>query len=142
MSARCNQCGNCCENIPMNTTKKAIRALLRTGKLKTKRGLADATFIMKHWHFAGWMEVYNGLPKPGQRVYSCDMFDTETRLCTAHKDRPPVCSLYPWYGKKPEAWMLAPVPAESAKLRSCSYWFDIPKKDRPEWATPVRLRRA
>jgi Fe-S-cluster containining protein len=140
MSARCNQCGNCCENIPLSGTLESLRKALKGEP--SERTRLDATFILKHWHFSGWMKKYNGEPRTGQRVYSCDMFDQETRKCMAHKDRPPICSMYPWYGRKPEAWVLAPVATESAKHQSCSYWFDIPKKDRPEWVTPVRLRRA
>jgi Fe-S-cluster containining protein len=28
-------------------------------------------------------------------AYRCDRFDEETRLCTAHADRPPICRAYP-----------------------------------------------
>jgi Fe-S-cluster containining protein len=112
-----------------------LREVLRDGKLKGNMVL-DAKFILKHWR--AFRVKRDGKT---QWRYSCDMFDTVTRKCTAHKDRPPICSNYPWYGKKPEGWMLSPTPDESAKHVSCSYWFDIPKKDRPDWATPVRLRR-
>ncbi len=34
--------------------------------------------------------------------YSCRAFDPETRLCTAHELRPPICSGFPWYDEAPK----------------------------------------
>jgi Fe-S-cluster containining protein len=28
-------------------------------------------------------------------AYQCDRFDPQSRLCTAHDDRPPICRAYP-----------------------------------------------
>ena len=102
----------------------------------SERMLHNARFILKHWHGIrrtpkGWKTHRSAW------LFECDAFDKETRQCTAHKDRPPICSDYPWYGGSPEANRLT---GEPEKLASCSYWFDVPKADRPDWATPVRLR--
>lgn len=124
MGARCNQCGNCCERIPLNTTKTA----LRKQKPETEKGRANRSFVLAHWTWVGrWGK---------QQVYSCDAFDPVTRQCTAHDERPPICREYPWYGRSPNKEQLM---AEPEKLGSCSYWFDIPKKEWPDGIAPYRL---
>ncbi len=56
---------------------------------------ANARFIVDHWHS-------NGQPDSDRRhrLYSCDRFDPQTRLCTAHEDRPPICRGFPYYGRE------------------------------------------
>ncbi len=94
----CNRCGDCCENLRLNVTKRALRAFLveRDRWRDTPEAIeheANARFILEHWRRAGG----------GGRatVYACDAFDRATRLCTAHQDRPPICAGYPWYGEAP-----------------------------------------
>lgn len=89
----CSQCGDCCESIFLSSSKRRMRYLLANSPTEANR--QDAEFILKHWH--GGKRAKGG----GTRGWSCDAFDPDTRLCTAHATRPPVCSGYPWYGRQP-----------------------------------------
>lgn len=59
-----------------------------------ERHVQDCLFALEHWTSLGPCDWSEG---KGENA-ACDRFDTETRLCTAHDDRPPVCRDYPWYG--------------------------------------------
>jgi Fe-S-cluster containining protein len=48
----------------------------------------DLVFASAHW-------VATGETRDGMHAYQCDRFDTESRLCTAHEERPPICRAYP-----------------------------------------------
>jgi len=94
----CNRCGDCCENMPLNVTKKQLRRYLATeatrpGGPRNVDHEANARFILTHWHRSGGGGTATR--------YSCDAFDPLTRLCTAHEERPPICQGYPWYGRTP-----------------------------------------
>lgn len=80
---------------------------------------ADADFVAAHFteHCDGY--------------WTCDAYDPERRECTAHQDRPPLCSGYPWYGDEPSAERAERVHQE------CSYLADLPPADRPEGARPL-----
>jgi Fe-S-cluster containining protein len=124
----CSMCGNCCERIytGWNLEYLADKAIKwENGPDPTKdlagfyQWMRDATtwenidleemlrtrrnavenyrFVKVHW------ESRNDTPpEDGHENWNCKMFDTETRMCNAHGDRPPVCSGYPWYGGKPK----------------------------------------
>jgi Fe-S-cluster containining protein len=83
---------------------------------------ADADFAAEHWHKRDDGTDSN---------YTCDMFDPESRECTAHEARPPVCRNYPWYGHIPGRDRAAGMHPE------CSYLGDVPPADRPEGAWPL-----
>jgi Fe-S-cluster containining protein len=51
-------------------------------------GAADLVFAAAHW-------VATGDRQDGMHAYQCDRFDTVSRLCTAHDERPPICRAYP-----------------------------------------------
>ncbi len=152
----CARCGNCCESIYMSAEMDLIRQAWTTEKLDgvpdpgmdegwkfwLEHGWTDdrrptaiakyspahpdqstANFTAEHWHLVRSEEDH--------QIYDCDMFDTETRLCTAGEGRPPVCSGYPWYGEEPgrgRAVLLGP---------QCSYLLDVAPADRPENARPL-----
>ncbi len=120
MKGHCNGCGNCCEAITVGLSKPMMRHIKHT----------DVPFLLKHWHRISGAK--------GSTIFSCDQFNTETRECMAHDERPGVCSGYPWYGAEPYAAKLA---AEGLTRAPCGYWFDIPKKERPAWATPVSINK-
>lgn len=105
----CHRCGSCCENIYIPSMPGEITARLAdpyvTGSLRN-----SLEFIKKYWTF-------NGPDKNGSR-WECAKFDPETRLCTAHSERPPVCKGYPWYGKAPDTGMNLPA--------RCSFRADVP----------------
>jgi Fe-S-cluster containining protein len=114
----CAMCGACCNPV----------RLPRPKHLQFQGDDESLTFSMKHWR---------ELPMNGEPYvrYRCDMYDSETRECKAHEDRPPVCSGFPWYGKKVRTSMATHAPVDEgpggAKLH-CSFMADVP----PEWRPP------
>jgi Fe-S-cluster containining protein len=92
----CNRCGDCCEHLRLNFTKRALRRFLAAPH-RSDPALDDhaatARFIVEHWH-----RVAGG---GAATIFACDRFDPTTRLCTAHDDRPPICRGYPFYGAPP-----------------------------------------
>jgi Fe-S-cluster containining protein len=51
-------------------------------------GATDLVFAAEHWH-------HTGVSKEGLHAYQCDRFDPQSRRCTAHDERPPICRAYP-----------------------------------------------
>jgi Fe-S-cluster containining protein len=78
----CSACGDCCDPIWYPLGPADIRQSAST------TGSADLTFAALHWSATG--ERRDEL-----HAYQCDQFDTATRLCTAHEERPPICRAYP-----------------------------------------------
>lgn len=143
--SECSKCGDCCEVVTFDIgawkrKNPQWRRLLLcvdprvdwepwkaqgyadSAKADTIRNWLDANFILKNWFPIG----------DGEAI--CAAWDPETRLCTAHDDRPPVCRSYPWYstGPRPDA-------IESAR---CSFWADVPVEQRPAWVTFSETRRS
>jgi len=73
------------------------------------------------WIAARWQQ------QPDE-TWTCDAFDPDTRLCTAHDDRPPLCREFPWYDDEPGG--------TSVSVR-CSFLLDLPPSERPEDARPL-----
>lgn len=144
----CARCGSCCEKIWLNAdprrwSAKALEGIpdprtddgwaywLEHGHTEEDRAAvlgnydpagrkrADADFIAAH--FAEDCDGY----------WTCDAYDPEAHECTAHEDRPPLCSGYPWYDEKPSAERAEHV------HRECSYLADLPPSDRPEGSRPL-----
>lgn len=93
----CSRCGDCCERI-WSVPPAVVEAMLaRPPSLAMTRveqsNYATALFVTEHWT-ATQVSVSSAR-------WSCDAFDPDTRLCTAHEARPPVCSGFPWYGQEP-----------------------------------------
>jgi len=84
----CTACGDCCDPVWYPWSAADIRQAAARG---TSR---DLVFITAHWRPTG--ERRHGL-----HAYACDAFDPQSRLCTAHADRPPICRGYPWYDAPP-----------------------------------------
>lgn len=111
----CSRCGDCCERIWLAEDalwRIAERAPLsredvnsdveywmargdEAAALRVRANHLDASFIARHWTVVEEAE--------GGAYHSCDRFDRETRLCTAHDERPPICQGYPWYGHDPQS---------------------------------------
>lgn len=122
----CSRCGDCCENIPLSSTKAHLRVLLADPETSPESA-ATARFVLEHWHRSGG---------GGEKTrWSCDRFDPATRLCMAHDDRPPVCSGYPWYDGLHNP---ATVPLVHMPVR-CSFWADVPPERRPPSWVPVEI---
>lgn len=116
MTASCARCGDCCD--PVVLTIGMARAL------DAGHGdEASTEFARAHWR------LRQEQPDPTSRHYTCDRFDPDSRLCTAHEDRPPVCSGFPWYGRVPMAGPLV--------NPRCSFQWDLPSHQRPAGAWPL-----
>lgn len=59
----------------------------------------SAPFAQQHWHE---IPDYSDLAPEQVCAVRCDVFDPDTRTCTAYEDRPPICSGFPWYGAEPD----------------------------------------
>jgi Fe-S-cluster containining protein len=159
----CNKCGDCCERITVGWEPERLLNFVgvsdprddaawerwkavdpehytdeaRDGYVRT---WLNANFLFEHWHIVARSEA--------KTTFSCDAFDAEARLCTAHDGRPPICSGFPWYGKTTEE--LGPV-ASAARLKHfgdadglrglprCEFWADLEPELRPEGWEPVLL---
>ena len=108
----CSRCGDCCENIPLNTNKRLVREWLRNPELSDDNR-ANSEFILAHWR-GGRRASKDGRTKG----WTCDQFDSASRLCLAHDARPPLCRRFPWYDNEPTAEKLADLPR-------CSFWADV-----------------
>lgn len=84
--ASCSACGACCDPVWYPLGPADVRQSAAT------TGAADLAFAAEHWHPTG------AVTDDGMHAYRCDRFDTVTRLCTAHDDRPPICRAYPVAG--------------------------------------------
>jgi Fe-S-cluster containining protein len=121
MTAGCARCGECCD--PAWIRVSDFERL--PGLLGTEDEGPNARFITEYWHPAGEAEVDGWMP------VRCDAFDPQTRLCTAHENRPPVCRDYPWYDDGPTAERGGHMGGQ------CSYLADLPPDQRPEGARPL-----
>lgn len=127
--AECSKCGDCCEAIPFQLTKKEMREMdVSPGHVNEE----NISFILKHWRRISRKKFVQKHPEAihttSKVFYTCTKWDPETRLCTARDERPPVCSDYPWYGGDPEITQRM-LPAR------CSFWADVPEESRPVWVT-------
>ena len=79
----CAQCGCCCENIYVRHHGTVIQNEEEFKEIQK----TDNYSFYKHISIIGKDDF--GL------IFSCDKFDKEHRLCTDHKNRPPICKNYP-----------------------------------------------
>ena len=110
----CTRCGDCCDPVILRGPADDLVGgyLAQT----TDRQPEGAAFIRAHW-------TRIGDAVGGGGEYACTAFDRETRLCTAHDDRPPVCQGYPFYteGPTPER-----VESLAKSYPACGYLVDLP----------------
>lgn len=78
----CTACGDCCDPIWYPLGAADIRQSAST------TGAEDLVFAAAHW-------TPTGARQDAMHAYQCDHFDPESRLCTAHDERPPICRAYP-----------------------------------------------
>ena len=79
----CAMCGACCENIYVRHGKNTIKTEEEFEKIKQ----IDNYSFYQHIKVIGKDDF--GL------IFECQKFDKEKRLCTDHKNRPPICVNYP-----------------------------------------------
>lgn len=131
----CAKCGDCCEAIPLGLSKTAM---MRYEYESGSPNHLTALFINKWWRRISRAKYASVHPEAAQTAshffYECLKFDPVSRLCTAHDERPPICSNYPWYGRSPLAMDHHGIPAR------CSFWTDVPERKWPEWVN-VEIRR-
>lgn len=112
----CARCGDCCQNVHLSTTKKALRT----------SSDPSAAFVLAHWHRSGGGGTGT--------LWTCDRLNLVTRLCEAHGERPPLCQGFPWYG--------GDVVPDRLTGNRCSFWADVPVDQRPAEWVPVAIRSA
>lgn len=97
----CAKCGVCCEDIYTSWNLDLIKERAEK-EGEDSPNAANYRFVKDNW-----VSHYEDKPEDGHEKWTCLKFDSVARLCTAHDDRPPVCSGYPWYGKEPAkgAWL-------------------------------------
>jgi Fe-S-cluster containining protein len=78
----CTACGDCCDPVWYPLGPADIR------QSAAITGAEDLRFAAEHWSATGRRD-------DGMHAYHCDRFDPDTRLCTAHEERPPICRAYP-----------------------------------------------
>lgn len=91
--SKCVMCGQCCRQIFIE--KRAHEKIqANDGKMK------DADFGYLNWEFTGEIrDVSSHFPEQGKfetYVYTCKWIDKDNK-CTIHREKPHVCSGYPWY---------------------------------------------
>lgn len=136
----CAMCGDCCRVIGLRWPKQAFRERRDDpAPLTSPNAQADHDFILRHWTEVSVERAERLLPgftaayQPGATFfYVCDAFDYESNLCTAHDERPPVCSDFPWYNTPPGTRG-----AINRAFRRCSYWADVPREQWPEGIAPL-----
>lgn len=118
---QCSKCGDCCENIHVGMDMNKIRRIAyqvpahpewQSGWVKFNESIESARFALNVWKF-------EREGREGGSIFSCPRFDAEARLCTAHDERPPVCSGFPWYGDDPNPEDLTKLPPR------CTFNADI-----------------
>src|SRR5436189_20274 len=75
----CTACGDCCDPVWYPLGPADIRQSASTTAAE------DLVFAAAHWTATG------DVTADGMHAYECDRFDAESRLCTAHDERPPIC---------------------------------------------------
>ena len=99
---KCIKCGDCCEAIALGATIEQIKADAR---------FLSRDFILEHWTPCEPPKqklnpLMNDKCFNGFIWYECDLFDSETRVCKDHKNKPAICKEYPG-GRKSESLISA-----------------------------------
>lgn len=100
----CIRTGKCCEVIIITTaTVKVFNGVVAK---YVKKGNADCLFIQKNWIPLSIEEAKKLRPVLAEHtdetlgnypIFTCKQFNGTTRKCMDYKNRPRVCSGYPYY---------------------------------------------
>lgn len=109
MNNKCLKCGTCCKAIILNENLDEIKNIASAAKLTNNRQCAE--FILENWvsitkdeallinpYLKDWIEYRTDCEL---NFYTCKKFNHQTNLCEVHKNRPSVCSGFPFYDKPP-----------------------------------------
>jgi Fe-S-cluster containining protein len=150
MSASCALCGVCCEEIYIGKDHATIMGypleeppagyaardpeheeVWKVWDTYLTDGMRDALFFRVHWHpiMNGEVQRSRDVGHGPRYAYTCDAYDRERRICTAHDTRPTTCRGYPWYGRPPVT--------DAIEHPRCSYWHDVPREQWPTWVDPL-----
>lgn len=95
MEDKCRMCGQCCRSINIDAQV--------CWDIKNGKESPDYDFVRKNWEYLGSSKDVGGFvgkEYDGQPfyygVYRCNLISDDNK-CTIHKDKPRVCSGYPWY---------------------------------------------
>ena len=108
-------CGMCCMAIRLNVEPALYDSqaeVVKDNPAALEEMSEDWRHILTHFHRITREEAVRinphlkGWRNKGCSFYTCDWFDAESRLCTHHDERPPVCRKYPFYGGalSPDKW--------------------------------------
>lgn len=135
MSASCNRCGDCCSPVLLSPQRHAMMLWwseqpdpATDDKLPPEVAeLQRVMWLNGQWarHDLRMVDILRGATTD-LIAFECRHFDKDSRLCTAHDQRPPVCSGFPWYDRPPLTAGLMP-----PSIR-CSYWEDVAVEIRPK----------
>lgn len=123
-TASCNMCGKCCESILIQVSPEDLQ--------NPKNRYKDREFMaanFKPMTKETALSINPDLVDPRHPdegfYYSCEKYDKESKLCTAHEERPHTCYSFPFYD--------SPINNQSLLMhKSCSYWLDVPVEAWPE----------
>lgn len=128
--ATCSMCGSCCNPVLTDIAPERIEELWTEWETTppdqlnwTKDNKVNFPFVHAHWTNISRDEAVRRNPflaETNQYLYLCDQYNEVTHECMAHGTRPPICSGYPWYGKRPTRSRLY--------NPECSYHSDLPVK--------------
>lgn len=124
MEGFCTRCGDCCQNINLQSDMTKDQFINYMCKLMVEDRYLDdgsAELVVDHW-----------TPQAEDpRLFDCNFFDSDNRLCT-HPNRPAICTGFPWYGGEPSDEY---VPFQTHKR--CGFWYDVDPDKRPNNILPV-----
>lgn len=131
MSLGCASCGDCCTEISL-----PLGVVLALDELLAGGDVPSAGVDPSYWFIADhWLETERD---DERALYECDRFDSLTRRCRAHDERPPVCRGFPWYENTPLDDAGVATPERISRLPArCSYALDVPPEQRRDDARPL-----
>jgi len=113
-----------------------------------RREWLTSCFVVGHWSpdVSGTTATRAALGREDVYRWRCSAFDPDSRLCTAHAERPPVCEQAVFYDSAPHAAPLRDPTAADGLLgvatvgggrAHCSYGWDVPPDRRPNGSRPL-----
>lgn len=134
-SLGCAGCGGCCEDLILGFDPRvSARRVEQPGHADALAagnvGALDAQFFADGWWEVEWYDDHGSVDGAGRWLASCSAYDADTRRCTIHDKRPPICGNYPHYNVAPGRDNQHPDHPQRIHrvdgVASCSYYLDHP----------------